>query len=75
MADVFWCGIAAIALLSAMASAHRIAAVGRRVDSQAGASAAILARIADDVMRLEVQVALLRQRDQVEHRPETPSRN
>lgn len=58
-----------------MASAHRIVAVKRMVESQAGASAAILARIADDVMRLEVQVALLRQREQNEHRSETPSKN
>lgn len=67
--------VAFCAILSAAAAATRSVRTQQRLAEMAGASAAILARLADDVMRLEVQVALLRQRDQVEHRPETPSRN
>ena len=63
------------AIAFAVASSARSIATQQRLAEMAGASAAILARIADDVMRLEVQVALLRQREQSEHHPETPSRN
>lgn len=35
MNDVFWCGTAAVAFFSAMASAHRIASVKRMVERQA----------------------------------------
>ncbi|MBK8100541.1 MAG: hypothetical protein IPK26_25905 [Planctomycetes bacterium] len=72
-AFAFVVSVAAIAF--AVAASARSIATQQRLAEMAGASAAILTRIADDVMRLEVQVALLRQREQVEHHPETPSRN
>lgn len=73
VAFAFVVSVAAIAF--AVAASARSIATQRRLAEMAGASAAILARLADDVMRLEVQVALLRQREQVERHPETPSRN
>lgn len=73
VAFAFVVSVAAIAF--AVAASARSIATQQRLVEMAGASAARIARLADDVMRLEVQVALLRQREQVEHRPETPSRN